>query len=205
MSNNTIRVIKGRSTTNFYQPNKELSIDKVSELIEIATTAPTAFNLQNWKFIAVRSKNAKTKLRELSWNQEKVSEASVTFIVCGILPDHRVMGERLSPSVEAGIMPHDVVSSWSEAAKSLYFEYPQRSRDEAVRTATFGASTLIIAATSMGLGTTPMIGFDSTKIKDEFELAENEIPVMLLAVGYAKKENWSQKTRRPLKEILEII
>lgn len=205
MSNNTIRVIKGRSTTNFYEPNKELTVDEINELIGIATTAPTAFNLQNWKFIAVRSQNAKTKLRKLAWDQAKVSEASVTFIVCGTLPDHRVMGDRLSPSVDVGIMPQDIVSVWSEAAKSLYSEYPQRGRDEAVRTATFGASTLIIAATSMGLGTTPMIGFDSKKIKAEFELAENEIPVMLLAVGYAKEENWSQKIRRPLKEILKII
>jgi nitroreductase len=205
MSNNTIKVIKERSTTNFYQPNKQLSVDKISELIEIATTAPTAFNLQNWKFIAVRSQSAKAKLRKLAWNQEKVSEASVTFIVCGTLPDHRVMGERLSPSITAGIMPQGIISTWSEAAKNLYFEYPQRSRDEAMRTATFGAATLIIAATSMGLGTTPMIGFDSTKVKVAFELAEHEIPVMLLAVGYAKEENWSQKTRRPVKDVLEII
>ncbi|MBO1255461.1 nitroreductase family protein [Alteromonas sp. 5E99-2] len=205
MLNDTIQMIKERSTTHFYQPDKELSVSKINELVDAATSAPTAFNLQNWKFIAVQSSHAKMKLRKFAWNQDKVTDASVIFIVCGVLPDYQAVDERLTPSVKAGILPDDIISSWTDAAKNLYFDFPQRSRDEAVRSATFGASTLILAATSMGLGSTPMIGFDADKIKTELELAEDDIPVMLLAVGYAKAENWSQKIRRPLNDILEII
>jgi hypothetical protein len=40
-------------------------------------------------------------------------------------------------------------------------EYPQRQRDEAVRIGTFGAAAMIYAARSLGLGSTPMIGFDA--------------------------------------------
>jgi len=48
-------------------------------------------------------------------------------------------------------MPVEMVPGWEAAAKSLYFEKPQTQRDEAIRSATFGASGLIHAAQAMGL------------------------------------------------------
>jgi hypothetical protein len=36
--------------------------------------------------------------------------------------------------VEAGIMPAKMVPDWEIPARGLYFEHPQRQRDEAVRT-----------------------------------------------------------------------
>lgn len=204
MSNQVLEIIEQRSTTNLYDSTKILSDESIKELIRLATTAPTAFNLQNWKFIAVRTPAEKKRLRAVAWDQQKIEDAAVTFIVCGILPDHNTMGDRLAPVVDAGIMPASMVSGWDGAAKSLYFEQPQRSRDEAIRTATFGASTLIMAATSLGLGSTPMIGFDPTGVSEQFGLTADEIPALLLAVGYASAENWPQKPRRPLSEILEL-
>ena len=78
--------------------------------------------------------------------------------VVGRLADSSVIPERLAPVVEAGIMPAEMVPDWEIHARGLYCASPQRQRDEAIRTATFGAAGMIYAARSMGLGTTPMIG-----------------------------------------------
>src|SRR3546814_1585221 len=78
-------------------------------------------------------------------------------------------------------MPAKMVPEWEIPARDLYMEYPQRRRDEAVRTATFGAAAMIYAARSLGLGSTPMIGFDDEAVRREFGLAEDEVPVMLLS------------------------
>ncbi len=64
--------------------------------------------------------------------------------------------------------------------------------------------TLILAAHAMGLGAGPMIGFDQDAVARDFGLAENEIPVLLLAVGYGSRENWPQKPRRPLSDVLSF-
>lgn len=202
MNNPVFDLIEKRSTTNLYDSSKSLSDAEIQELVRLATRAPTAFNLQNWKFIAVRSHEEKKRLRSVAWDQQKIEDAAVTFIVCGILPDHKTMSARLAPVVGAGIMPEAMVPGWEGAAKSLYFEQPERSRDEAIRTATFGAGTLILAASSLGLGSTPMIGFDPVGVSKSFGLREDEIPALLLAVGYASQDNWPQKPRRPLAEIL---
>jgi nitroreductase len=46
-----------------------------------------------------------------------------------------------------------------------------------------GAMAMIYAAFSLGLGSTPMIGFDAEAVAHEFGLAEDEVPVMLLSIG----------------------
>ena len=76
------QVIVSRSTTKYYDPAVTLSDDQIRELVQIGTTAPTSFHLQNWRFIAVRTPEAKARLRPIAWDQPAITEAAVTFIVC---------------------------------------------------------------------------------------------------------------------------
>src|SRR5262252_1524317 len=134
MSNAVIECIPRRSAAKYYDPAATLSDDQIRELVRIATTAPTSFHLQNWRFIAVRTPEAKARLRLIAWGQPKVTAAAVTFIICGQLPDHSATSKRLAPVVEAGIMPAEMVPNWDNDARRLYFECPQRRRYAAIRT-----------------------------------------------------------------------
>ncbi|MDH4612691.1 nitroreductase family protein [Pseudomonas sp. BN102] len=205
MSNAVIECILSRSAAKYYDPAAIVSDNLIRELVRIGTSAPTSFHLQNWRFIAVRTHEAKARLSPIAWNQPAITDAAVTFIVCGQLADSSVIPERLAPLVEAGVMPATMVPEWEIPARDLYLEYPQRQRDEAVRTGTFGAAAMIYAARSLGLGSTPMIGFDAEALHREFGLAEDEVPVMLLSVGAERPGNWAQKPRRPLDEVLDFI
>ena len=205
MTNAVIECIVSRSAAKYYDPTATLSDDQIAELVRIGTSAPTSFHLQNWRFIAVRTPEAKARLSPIAWSQPPITEAAVTFIICGQLADSSVIPERLAPLVKAGVMPMEMVSDWELPARDLYLEYPQRQRDEAVRTATFGASAIIYAARSLGFGSTPMIGFDAEGVAREFRLAENEVPVMLLSIGTERPGNWPQKLRRPLAEVLDFV
>ncbi|MNU90453.1 putative NAD(P)H nitroreductase YodC [compost metagenome] len=205
MTNAVIECIVSRSAAKYYDPAATLSDDQIRELVQIGTTAPTSFHIQNWRFIAVRTPEAKARLSPIAWNQPPITEAAVTFIICGQLADSSVIPARLAPLVEAGVMPASMVQDWELPARDLYLEHPQRQRDEAVRTATFGASAIIYAARSLGLGSTPMIGFDAEAVAREFGLAENEVPVMLLSIGAERPGNWAQKPRRPLTDVLDLV
>ena len=205
MTNTVIECILSRSAAKYYDPTATLSDDQIRELVKIGTTAPTSFHLQNWRFIAVRTPEAKARLSPIAWNQPSITDAAVTFIVCGELADSSVIPDRLAPLVKAGVMPAAMVSDWEIPARDLYMAYPQRQRDEAVRTATFGAAAIIYAARSLGLGSTPMIGFDAEAVHREFGLGANEVPVLLLAVGTERSGNWAQKPRRPVAEVLDLV
>ena len=205
MTNAVIECILSRSATKYYDPAATLSDDQIRELVRIGTTAPTSFHLQNWRFIAVRTPEAKARLRPIAWNQPPITDAAVTFIICGQLADASVIPQRLAPLVQAGIMPATMVPEWEIPARDLYMAYPQRRRDEAVRSGTFGAAAMIYAARSLGMGSTPMIGFDAEAVHREFGLAEDEVPVMLLSMGPERPGNWAQKPRLPVAEVLELV
>jgi len=205
MTNAIIESIVSRSAAKYYDPAATLSDDQIRELVRIGTTAPTSFHMQNWRFIAVRTSEAKARLSPIAWNQPPITDAAVTFIICGQLADSSVIPERLAPLVEAGIMPAAMVPDWELPARDLYIEYPQRQRDEAVRTGTFGAAAIIYAARALGLGSTPMIGFDAEAVHREFGLAEDEVPVMLLSIGAERPGNWPQKPRRPVADVLDLV
>jgi nitroreductase len=205
MTNTVIECILSRRATKYYDPAVTLSDDQIRELVRIGTSAPTSFHMQNWRFIAVRSPEAKARLRPIAWNQPPITDAAVTFIVCGQLADSSVIPERLAPVVEAGIMPENIVPDWEIPARGLYFDHPQRQRDEAVRTGAIGATAMIYAARSLGLGSTPMIGFDAEAVAREFALAEDEVPVMLLSIGAERPGNWPQKPRRPVADVLDLV
>jgi nitroreductase len=204
MTNAIVECILSRRATKYYDPAVTLSDDQIYELVRIATTALTAFHMQNWCFIAVRKPEAKTRLRPIAWDQPMVTDAAVTFIICGQLADSSVIPKRLAPVVEAGIMQEKMVPEWEIPARDLYMEYPQRQRDEAVRTGAIGATAMIYAARALGLGSTPMIAFDAEAVAREFALAEDEVLVMLLSVGAALPGNWPQKPRRPMADVLEL-
>ncbi|MER9672486.1 nitroreductase family protein [Mesorhizobium sp. M0208] len=204
MTNPTISLIERRMSANRFDASHALTDAEVEELARLATRAPSAYNLQNWRFIAVRTPEAKARLRSVAHGQAKVQEAAVTFVICGVLPDHAALNARLRPFVEAGFMPADMASGWREGARAQYAD-PLAARDEAVRSATLCAATLIFAAEALGLVSGPMAGFDAEGVAREFGLGRNEVPVMLIAVGRAAPGNWPQKPRRPLAEVLEIL
>lgn len=203
MNSSIVELIERRFSASLFDAGYRLADKDIEDLTRLATRAPTAYNLQNWRFIAVRSPEAKARLRDVAFGQAKVSDAAVTFIVCGVLPDHAALPARLEPSVAAGYMPAAMAAGWQESVRTKY-AHPQTARDEALRSATLGAATLMLAAEASGLVSGPMIGFDAEGVVREFGLAPNEIPAMLVAIGRAAPGNWPQKPRRPLAEVLQI-
>lgn len=202
---NIAEVIKSRISGNSYDTQRALSDAQIADLIELATYAPSAFNAQNWRFVAVRSAEAKARLLPLAYGQEKVVDSAVTFIVCGTLNPHQSLPASLKPAVDAGILDQSIFDMWVGAATGMYQDNPQLQRDEAIRSGSLAAMTLMLAAKGQGLLSTPMIGFDQAGVAAAFNLAAYEIPVMLVTVGYPGSGNWPQKPRKAVKDVLEYV
>ena len=76
-----IQAIRERRAINFFEPGKEVSDDKLKELLSIANLSPSSFNLQPWTIIVVRDPERKKILRQCAFNQPKVEEASAVLIM----------------------------------------------------------------------------------------------------------------------------
>lgn len=190
-----------RISANRFDENFVLSDSEIAALLAVAVRAPSAYNLQNWRFVAVRSPEAKRRLRAAAFGQAKVEGASAVIIVCGQKPDAGALPERLAPTVAAGMLSAHVAEAWQAAAASYYAD-AQAARDEAIRSATLASAFLMLAAEAKGLASCPIVGFDPLAVRQAFAIAADELPVLLVAIGTALPGNGAQKVRRPVDEVL---
>ncbi|MGH9855676.1 MAG: nitroreductase family protein [Blastocatellia bacterium] len=193
-----------RISANKFDTTRTLSEDEIKELVLYATQAPSAYNIQNWRFVALTKREDKERLKAVAYHQQKVVDAAVTFIVLGDLRGYEKLPEITRRAVEAGILEQKAADGWVKGANAAYSNNERFARDEAIRSAAFAAMTLMIAAQARGLVSGPMIGFDPEGVKREFNISNRYVPVMLLTVGYEAPGNWPRKPRLGVDEVLSF-
>lgn len=198
-------LIHARTSVAHFDPAVEMGDHTVAELIGHACQAPSSYNLQNWRFIAVKSAGRKSDLRNVAYGQPQVSDASVTFIVIGTLNGQEHIRSTMQAFHQAGYLDAEGLDAWVNDTQRSMNGKPAKQRDEAIRSGSLAAMTLMHAAQAMGWVSAPLGGFDADALSKAFGLAPTEVPVMLVAVGQSGPDNWPRKMRRPVEEVLAIV
>ncbi|MBI5212649.1 MAG: nitroreductase family protein [Nitrospirae bacterium] len=183
-----IQAIKERRSINFFDSGREMPDAKLRELLEIANLSPSSFNLQPWKVVAVRDPERKKALRQCAFNQPKVEEASAVLIM---VADPKAMEENIDRMLDnwqqLGYMKPDMRDTYKGMANNLYgTDDSLKRRFFAIKNTSLFAMNLMVAAKGLGLETHPMDGFDEDCVKKEFNIPEDKIIPMLIAVGYLR-------------------
>lgn len=76
-----LNVIKTRKSIRKYK-DTPVEAEKLTNVLEAARLAPSARNLQDWKFIAVTDTEKRLALQEACGGQRQVGQAPVTLVVC---------------------------------------------------------------------------------------------------------------------------
>ena len=135
-----------------------------------------------------RDPERKKVLRQCAFNQPKVEEASAVLIM---IAEPRGVEENVERVLDSwqklGYIKPDIRQTYIEMAKNLYgSEGSLKRKIFAVKNTALFAMNLMIAAKGLDLETHPMDGFDEECIKKEFNIPEDKIIPMLVAVGYLK-------------------
>ncbi len=191
-------IVQERRSVKSYDAKRSISDLELKELFEEVILSPSSFNLQHWTFIAVKDSEQKKALKEAAWGQQQVEDCSVAIVVCGKLDAYRD-----APNIYKDA-PKEVQEGLLPMINNLYEGKEQLQRDEAIRSASLAAMTLMYAAKNRGWATGPMIGFDPVATSKLLNLTEAYIPVMLLVLGYQKKAPRPRDYRRPIVEIVKF-
>lgn len=62
--------------------SKEVSNETVSEILDIARLAPSAYNAQNWRFIIVTDREKRKQIADCCSSQHWMTDAPVFIVVC---------------------------------------------------------------------------------------------------------------------------
>jgi len=185
-----IQALKERRSINFFDSGRIIPDDTVNELISIANLTPSSFNLQPWEVIVVKSPDRKQALRKCAFNQPKVEEASIVLI---IIANPNAVEENLDRVVESmiekGYIKPEAVETVRKMPYNLYDKKDTLKRKLfAVKNTAFFGMSLMAAARGLGLESHAMDGFDEAMVKKEFDIPEDRIIPLLLAVGYPVKD-----------------
>lgn len=190
--------VQQRHSIKSYQPDKKISDAELKELMQEVVLSPSSFNLQHWTFITVRDTEIRGKIKDAAWGQEQVGTCSVLLVICGKLNAHEDAPE-IYQGVNQGIQDKVL-----PLIKGFYEGKDQRQRDEAIRSASLAAMTLMLGAQNRGWSTVPMIGFDPEAVSQLVNLKSNYIPVMMMAVGFKNEDPRPRGYRRPIEEVVKI-
>ena len=140
------------------------------ELVDLVKLGPTSANCSPARFLFVKSREAKEKLRpHLSeGNRDKTMKAPVCTIIGYDLDFYEHLPK---------LFPHT-------NAKSLFEGDEQKIFDTAFRNGTLQGAYLIMAARALGLDCGPMSGFDNKGVDHDFFAGTNTRSNFLCSLGY---------------------
>ena len=185
-----------RRSVRRFDPTAVLDEQVVARLFETLRTVPTSYNLQHHRCIAVRDPALRAALAEAAHGQRQVADCSLVVVILGWLrafDDVARTHPGLSPERQERL---------ARNVRRFYGPDPQLQRDEALRSASFAAMTLMTAAAALGLDTCPMIGFDPERVRAICRVPEDYLVALLLCVGRAAEPPGERPHRLAVAELV---
>lgn len=182
-------VIKGRKSVKYFDPNVKIKREEIIEMLNEANIAPSSCNLQPWRYIVVDTQEGKEKLGSANYNKIQNDTSAAMIIVLGDLNHYGKFDEIYGEAVEKGYMTEEVKDGFEKGMGPQLENLPTDKNREGVYF-DCGLWTMQFAniAYAKGYDTNIIGGFVREKVAELFELEENLIPVMLIALGKKEKE-----------------
>ena len=174
---NIFELIKNRESCRAYS-DKEVTLEQLTSIVEVARMAPSAANTQVWNFYVSNDPE------------------SVKKIASGCMAMDR---NGFAGTVNAFIVMTRNVESEPWVAQTPYNHY-YRDFDCGI-----AATHVCFAATELGLSTCMLGWFDDAPIKEVCGYGDDERASIIFTVGYAASDALRDKTRRTLDDVMTII
>lgn len=164
MTKDVIEAIKERRTVRRFKPDP-IPEATIGRLIEAARCAPSAGNLQPWRFIVVLNPNTRRALAQAAAGQEFVAEAPVCLVVAA--------------------EPQRSAAEYGRRGAELY----------CLQDTAAAVENLLLAAVGYGIGAAWVGAFDEQAVREAVGLPPDQRPVAMVALGYPAEEGSADAMR----------
>jgi nitroreductase len=191
------KTVAARRAVKHFDPEHKMSPEEVERLFSTAKLSPTAFNIQNWRFVVVDDPELRKEIQAAAWGQEQVTDASLLIVLTADLK----AWEKEPARYWCGA-PEPVQEFILPAIDQYYRGKEQVQRDEAMRSCGIVAQTLMLTAQAMGYDSCPMDGFDFNEVGQLINLPEDHVVAMFVVVGKGIQEAWPRQGQLPMDEVV---
>ncbi len=189
--------VRARRAIKWYDPDHVMPEDTFRTLMEHVILSPTAFNIQNWRFVRVTDPEQRKAIRAVAWDQAQVTDASELLVLCF---DNKAWARQ--PERYWRNAPQEVQDFLLPALAGYYRDKPQVERDEGMRSCGLAGQTLMLVAKELGYDTCPMDGFDYAAVADIIGLPDDHDIAYMIAIGKGIGEPWPRPGQLALDEVL---
>jgi nitroreductase len=213
-----LEAFRFRHATKQFDPQKKISDDDFSFILETARLSPSSIGLEPWKFLVIENQDLKEKLRNVSWGaQGQIPTAShFVIILARTIHDVKYNSDYIKDHMaRIKKFPEDLLDKIQERYKSFQesdFKILESERsifDWSCKQCYIALGNMMTAAAQIGIDSCPIEGFDydavSSILKEHSLLEDGHLGVaVMVAFGYRSDEP-RPKTRKPINEIVKWV
>jgi len=184
--------------------DRNVEDEKLEKIFDLTSKAPTAFNLQPYRFIVLDSDKAKEKaLKSVVPVNGWIKYADKIVVLVGDEEIDVNADKVLDEKIKAKTMDKEKADN----LRKMFENYKNRDKEFMTgwltRNTMIPATFFMLACRNYGVGSCPVRGFSQEKLSEKLDLNSSERPILLIPIGYPKEEqrNW----RRKGKDIFEIL
>ena len=189
--------VRARRAIKWYDAGHQMPEQTFRKLMEHAILAPTAFNIQNWRFVRITDPEQRKAIRAVAWDQAQVTDASELLVLCF---DNKAWEHE--PQRYWHKAPQEVQDFLVPAIDDYYRDKPQVERDEGMRSCGLVGMTIMLMAEELGYQSCPMDGFDYEAVANIINLPEDHTIAFMIAIGKGTKEPWPKPGQLSLDEVM---
>ena len=189
--------VSTRRAIKWYDPKHVMPEETFRTLMEHAILAPTAFNIQNWRFVRVTDPEQRKAIRAVAWDQAQVTDASELLVLC-----FDTKAWERDPQRYWRNAPREVQDLLLPALAEYYTGNAQVERDEGMRSCGLAGMSLMLMAKELGYDSCPMDGFDYKAVGEIIDWPEDHEIAFMIAIGIGTKAPWPKPGQLPLEEVL---
>ncbi|MCF6293084.1 MAG: nitroreductase family protein [Robiginitomaculum sp.] len=194
---NTQKAIKSRRAIKKFDANHQMPKKIEHKILSLGLLAPTAFNIQNWRFVVVKDKQLRQEIQQSAYGQKQVVDSSLFIVLCADLKAWEKQPNRYW--ADAG---QEVSDTMLPMIDGYYRDKEQVQRDEAMRSCGIAAQTLMLAAKSLGYDSCPMDGFDFDAVGKQINLPDDHVVTMFVAIGKAAASAYPRGGQLDIDEVV---
>lgn len=169
--------------------------------IEIATLAPSANNIQPWKFVVVENKKADLAKDMVEGNKVQIEQAQ--YVVAVFSDTDLAQRSRKIARVGVKSLPDDLIGYYMETLPPRYDKFqPDQKSDYLAFNTGLVAMNLVLALTDQKISSNMILGFDKTIVNEILDVDSRFRPEILITVGYSD-EYPEPSYRLPVDELIE--
>ncbi|VTS84417.1 nitroreductase family protein [Streptococcus dysgalactiae] len=181
--------------------DKPVDYNDLRTVIEIATLAPSANNIQPWKFVVVQEKKDELAKGLPLANKLQVEQAQ--YVIALFSDTDLALRSRKIARIGVKSLPDDLIGYYMETLPPRFASFNEVQTGEYLAiNAGIVAMNLVLALTDQKIASNIILGFDKSTTNEILDIDPRFRPELLITVGYSD-EKPEPSYRLPVDEVIE--